>query len=124
MIYQALEKTLRDLLLERWDAIPALAMIRQPADEIKRRAEALLAELPELRAEIVPGKSVIGGGATPEQSIPTWLVAVECSDLENAERRLRAGEPPVVARIENERLVLDFRTVFPEEEAELAAALR
>jgi L-seryl-tRNA(Ser) seleniumtransferase len=77
-----------------------------------------------LRAEIVPGSSVAGGGATPEQSIPTWLIAIECADLAEAERRLRAGDPPVVARIENEKLILDLRTVFPEEEEELATALR
>jgi len=123
LIYQALENTLRNLLLERWDAIPALAMIRQPADVIRARAEALLARVPRLRAEIVPGHSLIGGGATPEQSIPTWLIAMEHDDLPGAERRLRAGDPPVVARIENERLILDLRTVFPEEEGQLAAAL-
>jgi L-seryl-tRNA(Ser) seleniumtransferase len=77
-----------------------------------------------MRAEIVPGSSVAGGGATPEQSIPTWLIAIECMDVADAERRLRAGDPPVVARIENERLILDLRTVFPQEEEELAAALR
>lgn len=123
LIYQALENTLRNLLLERWDAIPALAMIRQPADVIRARAEALLARVPRLRAEIVPGHSLIGGGATPEQSIPTWLIAMEHGDLPGAECRLRAGDPPVVARIENERLILDLRTVFPQEEGELAAAL-
>jgi L-seryl-tRNA(Ser) seleniumtransferase len=77
-----------------------------------------------MRADIVPGSSVAGGGATPEQSIPTWLIAIQCADLADAERRLRAGDPPVVARIENERLILDLRTVFPEEEEALAAALR
>jgi len=76
-----------------------------------------------LRAEVVPGTSVIGGGATPEQTIPTWLIAVECPDLAAAECRLRAADPPVVARIENDRLVLDLRTVFPEEEEEVTAAL-
>jgi L-seryl-tRNA(Ser) seleniumtransferase len=123
MIYQALETTLRHLLLEHWDAIPALAMIRQPADAIRARAEALVARVPGLRAEIVPGHSLIGGGATPEQSIPTWLIAVECRDLPAAERQLRTGNPPVVARIENDRLTLDLRTVFSEEEAALATAL-
>jgi L-seryl-tRNA(Ser) seleniumtransferase len=124
IIYQALGDTLRSLLLERWDDVPALALIRQPAAGIRARAEALVARVPEMRAEIVPGSSVAGGGATPEQSIPTWLIAIECADLAEAERRLRAGDPPVVARIENERIVLDLRTVFPEEEEELAAALR
>jgi L-seryl-tRNA(Ser) seleniumtransferase len=77
-----------------------------------------------LRAEIVPGSSVAGGGATPEQSIPTWLIAIDCANPADAERRLRANDPPVVARIENEKLILDLRTVFPEEEEDLAAALR
>jgi L-seryl-tRNA(Ser) seleniumtransferase len=104
--------------------VPALALIRRTATGIRARAEALLARVPEMRAEIVPGSSVAGGGATPEQSIPTWLIAIECADLADAECRLRAGDPPVVARIENGRLVLDLRTVFPEEEEELAAALQ
>ena len=123
LIYQALEVTLRNILLERWDAIPALAMIRQEADTIRGRAEALLARVPAVRAEIIEGRSLIGGGATPEQSLPTWLIALTTADAANAERRLRAGTPPVIARIENERLLLDLRTVFAEEEAALAAAL-
>ena len=123
LIYQALETTLRLLLLERWDAIPVLAMIRQPAAAIRARAEALVAQVPGLRAEVVPGSSVIGGGATPEQSIPTWLIAIECPDAAAAERQLRAADPPVVARIEKDRLLLDLRTVFPDEEAGLLRAL-
>jgi len=124
IIYQALGETLRSLLLERWDEVPALALIRQTAAQIRARAEALVARIPGLRAEILPGNSVAGGGATPEQSIPTWLIAIECAGVVGAERRLRAGEPPVVARIEDQRLILDLRTVFPQEEEDLAAALR
>jgi L-seryl-tRNA(Ser) seleniumtransferase len=124
IIYQALANTLRSLLLERWDDVPALALIRRTPAQIRARAEALVARVPGIRAEIVPGSSVAGGGATPEQSIPTWLISIECADVEASERRLRAGDPPVVARIENERLILDLRTVFPEDEEELAAALR
>jgi L-seryl-tRNA(Ser) seleniumtransferase len=123
LIYQSLENTLRNLVLERWDLVPALAMIRQSADEIRARAERLIACVPEIRAEIVPGNSVIGGGATPEQSIPTWLIAIKCHDAAAAEARLRAGDPPVIARIEDDRLILDLRTVFAAEEVELAAAL-
>ena len=123
MVYQALETTLRNLLLERWDAVPTLAMIRQSAGEIRARSERLL-KLWNLQADLVPGTSVIGGGATPEQFIPTWLIALASPNVVDAERQLRAGDPPVVARIENERLVLDLRTVFPSEEEELVAALR
>jgi len=122
-IYQALENTLRQLLLENWDAVPALAMIRQTPAEIRARAVALLARVPQILAEIAAGSSVIGGGATPEQSIPTWLIAVECADVVEAERGLRARDPAIVARIEDGRLVLDLRTVFRDEEDEVAAAL-
>ena len=123
MIYQSLEVTLRRLLLEQWDAIPALAMIRMPAETIRARAEALLARVEGLPAEIVPGRSVVGGGATPEQSLATWLIAITCEDLPDAERRLRSADPPVIARIEDGRLLLDLRTVFREEEEELSRAL-
>jgi L-seryl-tRNA(Ser) seleniumtransferase len=123
LIYHALETTLRRLLLERWDEIPALAMIRQPPETVRARAVALLAAIPAVCAEVVAGQSVIGGGSTPEQPIPTWLIAIDCPSATAAERALRLGDPPVIARIENERLVLDLRTVFPDEEAALAAAL-
>ena len=124
LILQALETTLRRLLMECWDQIPGLRMIRTPADEIRARAQRLLAGLPGIAAEIVRGESLIGGGATPEQSIETWLVAVAAPDVVALETRLRSSDPPVIARIERDLLLLDLRTVFPEEEAELAAALR
>jgi L-seryl-tRNA(Ser) seleniumtransferase len=122
MIYQVLESTLRNLLLERWDRVPALAMLRQTADEMRARAAAFLPRV-SLRAELIPGESVIGGGATPEQSIPTWLIAIDCADVVEMERRLRYNQPPVIARIEKEKLLLDLRTVFPDEEGELIEAL-
>jgi L-seryl-tRNA(Ser) seleniumtransferase len=123
MIYQALENTLRNLLLERWDAVPTLAMLRQSAEQVRQRAVAVVARIPGLRGEIVAGQSVIGGGATPEQSIPTWVIAVDCVDVVDAERALRAGDPPVVARIEDGRLVFDLRTVFSDEEDDLISAI-
>jgi L-seryl-tRNA(Ser) seleniumtransferase len=123
IIYQALESTLRNILLERWDDVPALAMLRQSADEIRQRSLTLVARLPGLRAEVIPGESVIGGGATPEQSIPTWLISVDCADVVDAECTLRAGDPPVVARIEDGRLIFDLRTVFSAEEDMLLAAM-
>jgi len=124
VIYAVLENTLRSLLLERWDEIPTMRMIRQTPDSLRARAEALLAQVPELPAEIVSGESLIGGGATPEQALPTWLIAIRLPHPAECERRLRQAEPPVIARIEGEMLLLDLRTVFPEEEDSLAAALR
>ena len=122
LIYQALENTLRALLFEQWERIPALAMIRMSADQIRERAERLVAALPSLRARVEPGQSVIGGGSTPAQSIPTWLIVIEPEDVIAAEKRLRSGDPPVIARIEDDRILVDLRTVFAEEE-ELRRAL-
>jgi L-seryl-tRNA(Ser) seleniumtransferase len=123
LIYQALEQALRRLLLERWDEIPALRMIRIGAEGIRARARAMADRLGGLGAEVIPGESVIGGGSTPELRLPTWLIAFPAESVAEFERRLRAGEPPVIARVENDRLLVDLRTVFPEEEAALEAAL-
>ena len=125
LIYQALEDTLRALMFEQWDRIPALGMIRMSAEKIRERAERLMTSLPTLRARVEAGGSVIGGGSTPEQSIPTWLIVIENPDVISAERKLRRNDPPVIARIEDDRLVLDLRTVFEgEEEEELRRALQ
>ncbi len=124
LVYQALERTLRSIVLERWSEVPALAMIRMAAAEVRARAEFVLKRIPGLRAEIIQGESVIGGGSTPEQPLPTWLIAIETAHPADAEKRLRTGTPPVIARIENDRLLLDLRTVAQEEEEPLLAALQ
>lgn len=124
LIYEALESTLRNLLFERFDRIPALRMIILGREEIRGRSDRLVAQLQDLDVCVEEGVSVIGGGSTPEQSIPTWVIAVRAPDIAAFERQLRASDPPVIARIAEDRLLLDLRTVFPEEEAELVAALR
>ena len=124
LIYQTLEHTLRLLLLQRFDQIPALAMIMQNAETVRSRALRLQDRLRGVRTEVIAGTSVAGGGSSPAQSIGTWLLAVECRDVVDAERRCRANQPPVIARIEEGRLIFDLRTVFPHEEEELAAAIQ
>ncbi|MBZ5611632.1 MAG: L-seryl-tRNA(Sec) selenium transferase [Acidobacteriia bacterium] len=124
LIYQALETTLRNLLLERWDQIPALRMISMSGAELRARSERFAQALDGIRIRIIEGTSLIGGGATPEQPLPGWSIAVDCADVVEAEQRLRLGEPPVVARIEDGRLLIDLRTVFPGEEDELARVIR
>jgi L-seryl-tRNA(Ser) seleniumtransferase len=124
LIYHALETTMRLLVLGRWEEIPALKMIAESADRIRERAERFVASLPALDAEVVPGVSVIGGGTTPERPISTWLVAVKHRDVVALEAGLRAGDPAIIARIEDDRLLIDLRTVFPEEEPEVISALQ
>ncbi len=124
LIYQALETTLRNLVLERWDQIPALRMISQSSEELRARSENMLRRLDGLRVSVIEGSSVIGGGSTPEQPLRSWLIAIDCTDVVEAERSCRLGDPPVVARIEDGRLLLDLRTVFEQEEHDLTRVVR
>jgi L-seryl-tRNA(Ser) seleniumtransferase len=66
---------------------------------------------------------MLGGGSTPQQTLPTTLIAFD-RDAVVLERALRGSNPPVVARIDEDRLLIDLRTVHPREEHALAAALR
>ncbi len=128
-----LEATLGTYLRGRPEEIPALRMIQISVGEMELRAQAfvdqLRAALPEAAAEIEVrgGHSVVGGGSTPGEELPTRLVALRSPRHSAAEleMRLRAPEQPVpvIARIEDDRLVLDLRTVFPEQEPALAEAL-
>ncbi len=119
LVTQALENALRAIVAERWDDVPALAMIRQTPESIRDRAERLRAQL-ALASTVIPGESLVGGGSTPDQSLPTWLLAIPRPEME---RRLRLGKPPVIARVEKGQLLIDLRTVFPHEEAALLGAL-
>ena len=116
LVYRALEKTLRNIVTGCLDEVPALRMIRMPAEAIRVRAERLAGLIPG--AAVEAGESVIGGGSTPDITLPTWVISVEAD-----EKKLRAGNPPIVARVENDRVLLDLRTVLPEEEAALVQAL-
>jgi L-seryl-tRNA(Ser) seleniumtransferase len=118
VIIKGLEETLQRLIFAKYDEIPALRMLRMSADQIRARAEKLRERVPSV--EIIEGRSVAGGGSTPDQSLPTWLLAIS-GEAVQIERKLRASN--IIARIENEKVVIDLRTVFPEEEGELVKAL-
>jgi L-seryl-tRNA(Ser) seleniumtransferase len=123
LVTAALETTLRHWLLEEWDEIPALRMIRMTPAEVRARAERLVRAWGRAGVRVEDGESLAGGGSTPDQTLATALVVVEGNAAE-MERRLRAASPPVIARIADERLLLDLRTVAPEEEPALLEALR
>jgi len=128
LTYAALEATLLAYVKRDHDAIPALRMMHLSKDEIAPRAEAVAAKSgsPELTVEMIDGESVIGGGAAPSAVLPTKLLAVTRDGLSADEisARLRASEPPVIARVEEGRVLLDLRTVFPEQDENVIAALR
>jgi L-seryl-tRNA(Ser) seleniumtransferase len=127
LTYAALEATLLAYVKRDHDAIPTLRMMRLTQQEIGKRAEALAAKVasPKLQVEIIDGESVIGGGAAPSAALPTRLIALSCAGLSADElsARLRAADTPVVARVEEGRVLLDLRTVFPEQEELVTAAL-
>ena len=130
LTYAALEATLLAYVKRDHDAIPALRMMRLSKDEIARRAEKIVssvacAQLKRLKLEMLDGESVIGGGAAPSAVLPTRLIALTHVDLSAADlsARLRANSPPVIARAEEGRVLIDLRTVFPEQDANLATAL-
>jgi L-seryl-tRNA(Ser) seleniumtransferase len=128
LTYAALEATLLAYVKRDHEAIPTLKMMRLTKEEIGKRAEALAASLksPRLKTEIVDGESVIGGGAAPSSVLPTRLLALSCAGLSADELAtlLRTSDPPIVARVEDGRVLLDLRTVFAEQDALIAAALQ
>jgi len=123
LIIQALETTLAALLRQDWQAIPALRMIFTKPDELKRRAERVCAEL-GANAVVRESESPIGGGSTPDQTLPTWVVELAVPSPNAFEKRLRHADPPVVARIERDKIILDMRTIADDEIAALVSAVR
>src|SRR5438270_101701 len=129
----ALEATLGAYLRAAWDEIPVMRMIRMSPQELKRRAENFIRELrpglppDEVEIEVVDGASLAGGGSTPAQSLPSKVIRIasvrySAAKLEQRLRRAPAGIS-VIARVEEDRLVLDLRTVFPGQELLLVKAL-
>jgi len=122
----ALQATLLHYLKdEATREVPVWRMIAAPPDEIGLRARAWQRRLRRagIAAEVAEGRSTVGGGSLPGQTLPTRLLALPVADPDGLAARLRAGAPPVVARIEEGRLVLDPRTVLTREEHELLRAV-
>jgi L-seryl-tRNA(Ser) seleniumtransferase len=103
-------------------------MMRFPKEEIGRRAEAVASRVKssKLSVEVRDGESVIGGGAAPSATLPTRVLAITCEGLSADElsARLRAYDPPIIARVEDGCVLLDLRTVFPEQDEIIASALK
>jgi L-seryl-tRNA(Ser) seleniumtransferase len=121
-----LQTTLRHYLLgEALAKVPAWQMIAQSAEALEARAREWVAEFTVrgVNAEVVPGRSAVGGGSLPGETLPTWLVALVVDSPDEVAGRLRAAEPPVIPRIEDGRLVLDPRTVLAEQETALYGAV-
>ncbi|MFZ3342402.1 MAG: L-seryl-tRNA(Sec) selenium transferase [Terriglobales bacterium] len=131
LTYAALEATLLAYIKHDYEAVPVLRMMQFSREEIAARAEALVSQVgfgvaAKLSLELADGESVIGGGAAPNAVLPTRLIAIIHRELGADElcARLRAGDPPVIARVEEEHVLIDLRTVFPEQDAQIVAILQ
>jgi L-seryl-tRNA(Ser) seleniumtransferase len=106
--------------------IPIWRMISAPPEAVKQRARFWQITL-EAPAAVRPTRSAIGGGSLPGETLPSWALAVSCAGIEGGAeevmRRLRSGDPPVIARIEDDQVLLDPRTVPPEEDGALLKGL-
>jgi L-seryl-tRNA(Ser) seleniumtransferase len=126
LTYAALEATLEEHAIGNGqDAVPVQRMLRMTADEIGARADSLASALAASgwQTRVIDGMSTVGGGSAPGSELPTKLVELSSAAMsaDQIERHLRSLDPPVIARIHNDRVVLDLRTVLDEETETLAA---
>ncbi len=126
--YAALEATLDAYLREQYDKIPLLHMLRVPAEEVRRRCEALALTITGpsvLSVNVQPARTLIGGGAAPGKSLPSFALELAGGGLSASELalRLRQQSTPIVARVERDRVLLDLRTVDPTDDYYLQETL-
>jgi L-seryl-tRNA(Ser) seleniumtransferase len=132
LIYGALEATLNSYRCGKAASeIPVVRMIAMTADQLRARARRFLrklrAGLPKgINANLLEGSSLVGGGSCPECHLPTTLIALESNrPSPNAiESRLRSQEPPIILRVEEDKALIDLRTVFPSQETTLLEGLQ
>lgn len=123
LIIEALETTLRHLLFQNWDQVPVMRMIMAPESSLRARAERIAKRIDSVQTMVCASSSPIGGGSTPDQMLPSWVIELSVANAGQIERKLRRLVLPVIARIARDKVILDMRTVSDEEEMPLAAAV-
>jgi L-seryl-tRNA(Ser) seleniumtransferase len=130
MTLSALDAVLLEYEAERaGDRVPVRRMLGLTTEALRTRAEALASALasaaPALVADVRSGESAVGGGAAPAVGIPTALLALthRSASADRLAAALRAGEPPVIVRVAEDRVLVDLRTVEPADEPALLRAL-
>jgi L-seryl-tRNA(Ser) seleniumtransferase len=118
----ALSATLLHYLKDEAESqIPIWRMIAITPDALQRRAQAWAAEMG--RGEVLASRSAVGGGSLPEETLPTYVLALESRSPNHLMERLRQANPPLIARLEADRVLLDPRTVLPEQDPDLLRVL-
>ena len=101
--------------------IPVWRMISQSTRQVKARAKSWAAKLGQ--GEVLVSESTVGGGSLPGESLPTWVLALTVNGSDTFLKKLRREQPPIIARTENDRILLDPRTVLPEQDETLVVNL-
>ena len=119
----ALAATLDALVAGRPEELPLYRLLGTPDGDLRRRARRIAAAVRRAggEARAVPSRAVLGGGTTPGQTLASWAIALP--DAVGLADRLRRAAPPVVARVEDDRLLIDLRAVFPDQDRDLTRAL-
>lgn len=119
----ALSATLQHYLKDEAEReIPIWRMIAAQPEALRARAETWAEALGQ--GEVAPGQSTVGGGSLPGETLPTFVLALKARSANRLFEKLRAATPPIIARLENDRVLLDPRTVFPEQEPPLLNAIK
>jgi L-seryl-tRNA(Ser) seleniumtransferase len=109
---------------EAEEQVPVWRAISTGEGALRERAERWRAALGEAGAAVLPGRSAVGGGSLPEVTLPTAVLALPGGDPHALLARLRRCDPPIIGRIEEDRVVLDPRTVLPGEDEALVRGVR
>lgn len=109
---------LKDEALEK---IPIWQMISMSPNILEKRVKAWADRIG--CGEVLESRSTVGGGSLPEETLPTWILAIAVSKPNIFAKRLRQESPPIIARIEDDRIILDPRTVLPEQDDALLSIL-
>lgn len=119
-----LAATLDAYLAERFEEVPLYRLLATPVNQLARRARRLARRLRAASRPVraVPCRAVVGGGTTPDQTLPSWGLQLP-GDAPTVAAALRASNPPVVTRVEQDHVLVDLRAVFPEQDESLAQAL-
>ena len=128
LTYAALEATLLAYVKHDYDSIPAVRMMQLSKESIGRRAQAAAAQIQTqaLTIELIEGESILGGGTAPSATLPTRLLAISVYEMsaDQLATRLRTCSTPIIGRVEDGLVLLDLRTVFPEQDNLLIENLR
>ncbi|MGD8813618.1 MAG: L-seryl-tRNA(Sec) selenium transferase [Anaerolineales bacterium] len=107
---------------EATDAIPIWRMIAASPESLHQRASDWSNQLGQ--GEVIEARSTVGGGSLPEETLPTWVLAFTVSKPNSLAARLRKAQPAIIVRVAEEKVMLDPRTVLPDQDASLLNALQ